>query len=413
MFLNKFSLYLIYIIPIALVTGNFLPDLILCLIGFFFLINTFRFNLWNDFYNNYYVKCFIAFYLYIVFCSLISSDPFFSLSSSIVYIRYLFYSLAIFYLLTCFPQLPKNLAKIAFFTVFIVILDGYYQFINGHNILGYVSPDKFRLTGFFDTEQIIGGYVARLAPICLGLFLLYKENIKKSELIFFFIFLINCEVLVYLSGERAAFFFMVFFLISLLTFLNKYKLMRVITYIFSLIIIFIITSTNKIVLNRMIKGTIDQVSETSIPYLPYGSHHEAHYISALKMFLDKPFFGVGPNMFRNLCDEEKYSYFMACSTHPHNHYLQLLAETGIFGFLFLLFLFFFIVIILIKHLIQNFRINDNWKLSDGIVVLFIALLIFTWPLIPTGNFFSQWTNIIFYLPVGFILFYFKKIKKLK
>ena len=78
--------------------------------------------------------------------------------------------------MTCFPQLPKNLAKIAFFTLLIVILDGYYQFINGHNILGYVSPDEFRLTGFFDTEQIIGGFVARLTPICLGLFLLYKKN---------------------------------------------------------------------------------------------------------------------------------------------------------------------------------------------------------------------------------------------
>ena len=68
--------------------------------------------------------------------------------------------------------------------------------------------------------------------------------------------------------------------------------------------------------------------------------HHAHYLSAIKMFFHEPLFGVGPKMFRHLCDENIFYVYQACSTHPHNTYIQLLAETGIFSFTFILLIFF-------------------------------------------------------------------------
>ena len=66
------------------------------------------------------------------------------------------------------------------------------------------------------------------------------------------------------------------------------------------------------------------------------------------MFLNHPINGIGPNLFRFICHKEKYHTGIreidgldtpdkACSTHPHNTYMQILSETGIIGFLLLLF----------------------------------------------------------------------------
>ena len=38
-----------------------------------------------------------------------------------------------------------------------------------------------------------------------------------------------------------------------------------------------------------------------------------------------------------------FHYKNGCTTHPHNFYLQLLSETGIFGFLFIILLFIYLV----------------------------------------------------------------------
>ena len=55
--------------------------------------------------------------------------------------------------------------------------------------------------------------------------------------------------------------------------------------------------------------------------------------TAFNMFLDKPILGHGPKMFRVICKNEKYQVgIKPCDTHPHNFYIQLLAETGIIGF---------------------------------------------------------------------------------
>ena len=53
-------------------------------------------------------------------------------------------------------------------------------------------------------------------------------------------------------------------------------------------------------------------------------------IVSVKMFIQDPFFGVGPKMYRVDCLNYANEFNFACSTHPHNTYLQLLSETGIF-----------------------------------------------------------------------------------
>jgi hypothetical protein len=38
------------------------------------------------------------------------------------------------------------------------------------------------------------------------------------------------------------------------------------------------------------------------------------------------------------------------------------------------------------------------------------VLISLWPLLPSGNFFGNWLNVIYYLPLGFIMYNLNKKK---
>ena len=77
---------LIYLLPFALITGPFLPDLIVVLCSIFFLVDTFRLKLFN-YYNNNFFKLFLTFLLLINLSSFFS-DNIISFKYSISYLRF-------------------------------------------------------------------------------------------------------------------------------------------------------------------------------------------------------------------------------------------------------------------------------------------------------------------------------------
>lgn len=408
---QKISLYLIYLLPVALITGPFLPDLFLSLIGLFFLLISIKNKLWS-YYKNPFVYFFSVFYFFILIRSLFSENIYFSLSGSLFYFRYLFFSLSIFYFCNVAPQFIKKLGISLFFSILFVALDSYLQWITGKNIFGWSTNDPYRLSSFFGDELIVGGYLARLTPVCLAL-LLISIKITKLKLFIGLLFLILIDVIVFGSGERAAFFFITLYTILIIVLSNKYQAYRLLTFILSAIIISFITFFDT-ASNDRVNNTINEVTNNiSVPLAPYTPHHEEHYIVGLKMFLDNPLFGIAPKMFRKLCNEDKFAYKSGCATHPHNSYIELLSETGIIGASFLIFLFLMVSFILFKQFLAIY-FNIYPKIPDYLVLLLSSIFIMTWPLIPTGSFFNNWTNVMYYLPVGFLLnYYFKKNIKTK
>ncbi len=127
------------------------------------------------------------------------------------------------------------------------------------------------------------------------------------------------------------------------------------------------------------------------------------YKTAFNMFDNNKLFGIGPKGFRFECKKNQYkSGPLSCNTHPHNTYLQLLAETGLVGFLIILFIFLIVIHNFIKHLFLKLK---NKILFSDVQLCFLSTIFITlWPLVPSGNFFGNWINIFYYLPVGFILY---------
>ncbi len=120
-------------------------------------------------------------------------------------------------------------------------------------------------------------------------------------------------------------------------------------------------------------------------------------------------------MFREVCKRDKYivttkfdASIDGCQTSPHNYYLQILTETGIFGIIPIIIIFFSILYLFFRQIYFKFFYKQTF-LNDFQVSLLICLFITLWPIAPQGNFFGNNISIIHFLPLGFLIYSFKKV----
>ena len=109
------------------------------------------------------------------------------------------------------------------------------------------------------------------------------------------------------------------------------------------------------------------------------------------------------NSFSKLCSVEKFKKDDGiCTNHPHNSYLQILAEAGFIGFFFLFIPLMSIFFIFAKYL---FIRNSKLYISNTSVCLLSFYLMVLWPITTNGNLFGNWLSVMYFLPAGFYLFY--------
>jgi O-antigen ligase len=385
---------IISLITPLLILGPFFPDLIMSLSSMFFLVYVLR-NKMFFYFNN---KPLIIFFVFCIYCILVSiffaNDFLLSLESSLFYFRIGIFACVVWYLI----EKDKKILNYFYYTLIIcfsaLIIDGYIQFFTGTNLIG-LPKSGVRISSFFGNELILGSYLSRLSPLLFALFLL-KEK-KQSEICFMGTLFVLLSGLIYISGERAAFFFYILSLIFIIILVKQF--VKIITLSFcSLIIIGILSFSFSEVKDRMIASPVSSIKKSI-----FTPEHDSLIRTAYNMFLDKPIFGHGPKMFRVMCKDEKYATGVApCTTHPHNFYIQLLAETGIIGFSFLLSAFGYVLYCAYRQF-KSIVLRQKRYLTDYQVCLLAGILITVWPLTTNGNFFNNWLAIVYSLPVGFYL----------
>ena len=391
-------IYVIFIVSLIiplLIWGPFFPDLIVSLSSLVFLVYVFKDKLF--FYFN--KKPFIIFFIFCIYCILVSifvaKDFMLSFESSLFYFRIGLFSCLIWHLL----EQDKKILNYFYYALVVsfsaLIVDGYIQFFKGTNILGFPKAGD-RISSFFGDQLIMGSYLSRLFPFLFALFIV-KEK-KKLELYFMTLFFLLLSGLILISGERAAFFFYCLSFLFIVIFIKGYKKLRILLSLGSLIIIIIIISSFGQVKNRMLSKPASTITKSI-----FTPAHDSLIRTAYNMFLDKPLVGHGPKMFRVICKDEKYATGVTpCMTHPHNFYVQLLAETGIIGFSFLFSVFVYFLYCAYRQF-KNIILKEREYLTNYQVCLLAGILITVWPLTTNGNFFNNWLMIVYSLPVGFYL----------
>jgi O-antigen ligase len=391
---------LICLISLFLVIGPFFPDLALVIGVLFFLYICFRDRNFNYF-------RFITFYIFLAFCfvcvlsSLFAEDVLLSFESSLFYFRFGIFACLIWYLI----NQNKLFLKYFFYClggVFcFLIFDGYFQFLVGFNIFGQELIGGFHVTSVFDRPKL-GSFLSRLFPLLLALMIVLKIKDKYLAIVGGLLFIL-IDVLVYLTGERTSFMYMILSSLFIVLLIDRLKYIRLITLLLSLALIVGITFVSPTVKKRMVDTTLEQVGVGSDQLVIFSPQHDSHIKTAFNMFLDKPILGHGPKMFRVKCSDPKYATGISpCATHPHNFYVQLLAETGIVGFSFLLGALLYVLYCAYRQL-KSIVLKQKRYLTDYQVCLLAGILISVWPFSPNGNFFNNWLAIIYSLPIGFYL----------
>ena len=241
---------------------------------------------------------------------------------------------------------------------------------------------------------------------------MYKSKYTTFILI---ILIILLEFAVFISGERTAFILFNMIIFFMLVFLNGFKSTRILISVLipaSVILLLAIDTPAKYrILDKTLIDLKSKNSDNKSQFVIINQQYHEHFLSSYKIFQDNKILGVGPKNFRIVCKEKKYNFSdLTCSTHPHNTYLQLLSETGIFSFLFVLSIFILINYYLLKHLYFKIYRNKIF-LNNFEICLFIYFFICLFPLTPSGSFFNNWISMVYFYPVGIVLWLIKNKKK--
>ena len=409
----SFASALLILMPIALISGPFLPDLFIVLISFIFL---FIFNKKKELFKikSKFFIFFLIFYFYLILTSILSDNFYQSIKSSITYLRFGFFSLAIFFILNNKKNFIKYFYVMICFTLIILIFDGYFQFITGKNIFGFKGVRPDRLGGLFFDELILGSYLGKILPIFFTFYLLNKKYLNRYYVI---ILAVLTYILVFLSGERSAFLTTTLYLIMVIPFLLGIR-KSIILFIFAGTIFGTLITTNENMKNRyydqMLMHTlgVGKYANNDLTKKTFMPSHIGLFSSAIDIFQKNIVVGGGVRTFRIYCKnnmnkklieiKKNHPNMNTCNTHPHNYYLQLLAETGLIGFLFVLAIFirlFFNYFQQLYYLIKKDKIPDK-----KFVVILSGLITYIWPLTTTGSFFNNWICSILFLQIGIYLY---------
>jgi O-antigen ligase len=265
------------------------------------------------------------------------------------------------------------------------------QYLVGRDIVGRPAWN-FRLTSVSSKPGVGLQMSWLILPMVLGLWQ------KKNPGLAIFLGLL-CSVAILLSGDRMALLILLGYAVLMALILPRVRKPLLIALPVIAAVWGLILYLSPTMYNREVESTAQVINH--VGQSAYGAVFE----SALEMAKDHPIFGVGIHKYQAVCLEPQYgpekvgpALLLRCLGHPHNVYLQWLAETGLVGVA----LYIAFVVLSLRKLIQSERVNRNNLIFFGLAA---SLAMRFWPLSAGTSFFSSWSVEPLFLIVGWSFAY--------
>ena len=386
-FFEKYMLFFWFLGPIIYLIERDPADVWLSLIGVIFLIRSFIKKDWIWLKQTWF-KFTLLFWLIAMISGLLSIEPVYSFTEAFIWIRFPIYAVAA----QSWLAKDRDIKGIMFLSICLGMIC-----MSSILILEILFENKNRLTWPYG-DALPGSY---LAKVCLPVFCTFIALITRSfsfSKVLLFSLVILVLLMTILTGERVSALILVCSSILAGLVWKPKKSILLILIVSQLLVFLGIVSFSSNLKSRLTNHFL-----TSIPLIGTIDHGVwPAWRGGIQQGLETPIIGVGPSMTRKRCDalqanEPKWLPGKnLCANHPHNFYIQLFAETGIFG---LIFGSFMILSIIIKCF--NGRLDNSS--CPMIAISFIVPLAFFFPIQQFGNFFGQWGNLFIWFAIGFSL----------
>ena len=388
--------FLIYFFPLTFVLGNLVTNAVVVLItilGFLALLKNsikIKFNL-----------IIILTFLFSICILIVSITNSINIDKAFLFLRYPLFALIVYNLFLNFEFNKNKIILFYSLIILIVSLDIMIQYFFGYNITGFKPPEfganYVAYTGFFKDEKIAESFIL---TFCFFLIYSFFNNLKFNKNKELFIEIIVWNLIAFsilFSLNRMSFFLFLFGSILSVIFLKKKLKSFFVSIIFFLSLLYLLD-------DDFIKGRYGGFFDNLKTMLPTISKHQVElsqkqnseetelktiksghayvFSSAIKVWKNNIYFGVGIKNYVNNCTKVKNSL---CSTHPHNYYLDIATSGGTVS----LILIFTIVILIIKEITKIILKNKNENMDLSFLYsLVICFIIIFFPIRSSGGFFT-------------------------
>lgn len=384
---------LVVALPVLFVIGRSVADVALVLVALGFLLWSALEHAWG-WLKTPWVRLALAIWVFLTLASPLSDDPGATLGRALPFVRFVLFAAALQHWLLPDPGVRRHFLLALGGVIAFVVLDSVLQFATGSDLFGLPQAQDGRLSGPFG-DNVPGTFLAKTSLPVLGAFLGWSATRGRGRGQVAVIGLAAALAgTIALTGERMAFLTFGLGLAFAVLFTAAFRRLLLAG---ALVVAVAVTGTLAVspdLRDRYIGDTAADLDGF------WGGRYGHIFVRAVGLWQAEPVFGVGLKQFREHCARDDFEAAgpveEQCFSHPHNVWLEWLAEGGGIAFL----AFALLVALWVRELSTAYA---GWSAPPLAVGACAAVLVFLWPFQSTMSFFTNWNAILFWLMLGLAL----------